>query len=107
MAQIPPAQWSPRQLSLLLTAAQHLQAQVAAAPAPPSPHPIVAELADLRGRMEQEQARTAQLQVQLLECDGQLEGTQAALEEVRGDLDRARGRVTAMESSKFWQLRAI
>ena len=47
VAQIPPAQWSPRQLSLLLTAAQHLQAQVAAA----------------RGRMEQEQAHSAQLQV--------------------------------------------
>ena len=65
VAQIPPAQWSPRQLSLLLTATQHLQAQGAAA----------------RGRMEQEQAHSAQLQVRLRDGLGQLHATHAALEQ--------------------------
>ena len=57
--------------------------------------------------LEQEQAHSAQLQVQLRDGHGQLQATHAALEQTRGDLHLARSRITAMETSKFWWLRRV
>jgi O-antigen biosynthesis protein len=75
VAQIPPSQWSKRQLSLLLMATQQLlQVQVQSPPlsSPPST---------------------------------QLQEFQTQLQQTCADLNWARSRITAMESSKFWKLR--
>jgi hypothetical protein len=99
VAQIPAREWDRRQLALLLMATQQLQAQVAA------PRPVLAStashpFADL-ARLEQQSADAAQLHAELLEGHRQRQ----MLEQTRLDLDLARGRIAAMESSKFWKLR--
>ena len=88
VAQIPPARWSTRQLHMLLMATQHLQAQVqshaTASPDAGAPREgLLQEEEDELGRARTELAR------------------------VQAEVHDARGRITAMESTKFWKLRRI
>ena len=83
VAQIPPAQWSKRQLSLLLMATQQLlQAKLSLSSSLPSQPPPPSELPST-----------------------QFQELQTQLQQTCADLNWARSRITAMESSKFWQLR--
>jgi hypothetical protein len=117
VGQIPPAQWSPRQLALLLMATQQLLAQGTgprtgfAEPADAERAKAAEELAQLRAAHDQVQAelRAAhdQAQAELRAGHDQVQVTQAALEQTRAELQLAHRLIAAMESSRFWKLRRI
>jgi len=82
LAQIPPADWSPRQIYMLMTGVQQLNAQLSAA-----------------------QAETAAAQAELKEVKQHLRRVRTRKTAAEGALEDSKNRLSAMETSKFWKLR--
>jgi O-antigen biosynthesis protein len=82
LAQIPPQDWSPRQLYMLMTGVQQLNAQLAASQA---------ETAAAQAELEQVRQRLRRVRIRK-------ETAEQALEETNAQLN-------AMTTSKFWKLR--
>ncbi|MEB3308987.1 MAG: glycosyltransferase [Snowella sp.] len=76
LAQIPPSDWSPRQIYMLITAIQQLQSQ----------------------------RQYSQSEVE--ELRSQISNLQSQLQQARNEAEQAKTRTEAMETSKFWKLRA-
>lgn len=87
LTQIPPDQWMPRQLYMLMTAVQQLQSK-------PQPAVVVSDTAEIE-----------RLRAQLQETRQKLQKVRSRLQKCRQDSESATARIAAMETSKFWQFR--
>jgi glycosyltransferase involved in cell wall biosynthesis len=110
LSKIAPADWSSRQIYLLLTAVQQLQNQLHNTPSPGEVdwlktrvHSLESELQKLTDELSNLQNPTKVSEAEeLKKLANSLENQVRAMEV---QVDQARGRVTAMETSKFWKLR--
>ena len=91
LMQIPPAQWSPRQLYLLLAAVQQLS-----------------EFPSKMAQLPDFSQEVVQLQAQLQQKSEKLAKAQKWRDDLvvlKRELAQAKARIQSMETSKFWQLR--
>jgi len=94
LAQIPPADWSPRQVYMVLTALQHL-----------SETSQQASFAAQQKLLEQHtEERLAESQQRLHEVQLKVHRTHKRLNKATADLEAAQARLEAYEGSKFWKL---
>jgi len=82
LAQIPPVNWSPRQLYMLMTGVQQLNAQLSAS-----------------------QAETAAAKADIKEVKQRLRRLRTCKEAAERELEQSQSRIAAMETSKFWKFR--
>ncbi len=112
LSKIAPADWSSRQIYLLLTAVQQLQNQLHNIPSPGEVdwlktrvHSLESELQKLTDELSNLQNPTKVSEAEELErLANSLENQVRAMEV---QVDQARSRVRAMETSKFWKLRRV
>jgi O-antigen biosynthesis protein len=110
LSKIAPADWSSRQIYLLLTAVQQLQNQLHNIPSPGEVdwlktrvHSLESELQKLTDELSNLQNPTKVSEAEeLKKLANSLEDQVRAMEV---QVDQARSRVRAMETSKFWKLR--
>jgi uncharacterized small protein (DUF1192 family) len=93
LAKIPPAQWSPRQIYMLLTAIQQLQNS-----------PPVEE--EAHSRIAALQSENHALHAEISKLRSQIAVLQPEIERIANEAHIAKERVNAMETSKFWKLRS-
>ncbi len=93
LSQIEPSNWSRRQIYMLVMAVQQL----------------INELAKTQSALQQARLEVQQVQVQanaqLHQANAQLYQANAQLHQAQTEAVRSQQRITAMETSKFWQLR--
>jgi hypothetical protein len=115
LAQIPPSQWTARQIYMLLTAVQQLQ------DLPAQMDNLQWNLQQTTEQLSQSQAHIQHLQNQLQnqslspqiseleqklhQSQAQLSQSQDHLQQLESQLQEAKERIKAMETSKFWGLR--
>jgi glycosyltransferase involved in cell wall biosynthesis len=63
------------------------------------------ELVNLRNQLEQNQVKLKQFQEQIQQSQAQLVNLRTQLKQTQGELKQSQIRISAMETSKFWQLR--
>lgn len=100
LAQIPPSEWSSRQIYMMMTAIQELNAQQQRLQT--EVQAARAETQQVRLQMEAELKGVRQ---KLKNVRGRVQHMREQLENVQADLSGSNGRIQAMETSKFWKIR--
>lgn len=96
LAQIPTSDWSPRQIYMMMTAVQELNAKQ---------EQVQAQTQQAQAQTQQIQAELAEVRQKLKNARGNLRGMRENLEHSQLELQDANARINAMETSKFWLLR--
>lgn len=111
LAKIPPEKWTKRQLYLLLSAVQQLQDLV------PQMNNLQWQLHLKNEELNQKQAKIDELEQYIYshqpteveqrwqQCEGQLNHAYQQIQNLTNELQLAKERIKAMETSKFWQIR--
>jgi O-antigen biosynthesis protein len=103
LAQIPPADWSPRQIYLLMTGVQQLQAQLSAAQ---TAHATSHEAAVAYYNAHiTSQAETEAAKAELQELKQRLRRIRTRKDAAEKALEQTNAQLSAIETSKFWKLR--
>ncbi len=96
LAQLPASEWSPRQIYMMMTAIQALNAQQ---------EQLQKQTQRAQAETQQVQAELAEVRQKLKNARGNLRGMRESLEHTQHELQDSNTQINAMETSKFWLLR--